>query len=146
MNHKVADQAVQTQRLIWVFVVRIWHKPVFSRRGSFLHCSYCILVCSRVNPGFCWFWCCNWRSSGRLICFKFSFFVFAWYSFSKALFSLQEILYFQGNVREIFQGQGIVREFYNLLWLMKFCQNIRQFYIQSCTFSLDVWSWCTFLA
>ena len=39
----------------------------------------------------------------------------------------------QGNVREffssIFQGQGIVRNFMICQGKMKFCQNIREFYI-----------------
>ena len=57
----------------------------------------------------------------------------------------------QGNVREIKknQGQGIVREFYDLSVKNEFCQNIREmsgnFTFQSCK-NLDVWSWCTILA
>ena len=56
----------------------------------------------------------------------------------------------QGNVREIkfFQGQGIVREFYDLSGNNKMLSDIREmsgnFTFQSSK-SLDVWSGCCFL-
>ena len=39
MNNKGADQTAWMRRLIWAFVVHIWHKEFFSWRGS----NYCKL-------------------------------------------------------------------------------------------------------
>ena len=39
MNNKGADQTAPMRRLIDVFIVRIWHKQVFSLCGSYF-CNY----------------------------------------------------------------------------------------------------------
>ena len=45
-NNKGADQAARMRRVICAFVVRIWHKQVFSWRGSYNK----IVKCDRQQP------------------------------------------------------------------------------------------------
>ena len=47
-NNKGADQTAQMRRLICTFVVRIWHKQVFSWRGPYI-CSWTVKALSRLS-------------------------------------------------------------------------------------------------
>ena len=50
MNNKGADQTARIRRLICAFVVRIWHKQVFSWCGSYiLNTKWCTNCCGSVQ-------------------------------------------------------------------------------------------------
>ena len=59
MNNKGADQTAWKRRLICAFVVRIWHKEVFSWRGSYssVHSSFSGISRGHVS------WWSRYRSS-----------------------------------------------------------------------------------